>query len=102
MQIRKKECEMMELLRRKNGLAVQTFARLRGHFREVDEMKRTDHDEIICDVYAADADRRLWQIAVKHHLGDSTLLRYRKEYLQWFIYYMKKASVEAAAAEDRS
>ncbi len=90
MKLKEKEERIIRSLRAGNALEREAFQRLLERFAEDDEMYATCHAGLIRAIYLNPTDNYIWQLAVNHYSSESTIYRYRKEYLAWFHYYADK------------
>lgn len=84
------EFKIINLIKENNRCAVLAFEKLLRRFQEEYEKNGTIDALIIDSIYVKQNFSYLWQLARDNHLSDSTLLRYRKKYLEWFSFYYEK------------
>ena len=84
------ELKIINLIKENNPCAVLAFEKLSTRFQEEREKDGTIDALIVDSIYIKHNFAYLWQLARDYHLSDSTLLRYRKKYLEWFSFYYNK------------
>ena len=84
------ELKIINLIKGNDPFAISAFEKLLRRFREEHEKDGTIDVLIIDSIYIRQNFSYLWQLARDYYLSDSTLLRYRKKYLEWFSFYYEK------------
>jgi len=81
------ENKVIELIKSENPFAIKAFDKLYTRFQDEYVKDGTIHVLIIKTIYINHDFDYIWQLARDYNVSDSMLLRYRKDYLDWFYFY---------------
>jgi hypothetical protein len=88
--IQLKEHLIITLMNQGNGIALAAFNKLYERLEDDDIVKHTHYIPLLVDVYLSNTELEVWQLAVKHNISESTVYRYRHDFIAWFRHYYRK------------